>query len=45
MRRALMNLLPALVTFAPSLFVLAITILAIANNLHGLARVRMPHAG
>jgi len=45
MRRFLMNLLPALVTFAPSLFVLAITILAIANNLSGLARVRIPHAG
>jgi hypothetical protein len=45
MRRALMNLLPSLVTFAPSLFVLAMTILAIANNLPGLARVRIPHAG
>jgi hypothetical protein len=45
MRRVLMNLLPSLVMFAPSLFVLAITILAIANNLPGLARVRIPHAG
>jgi hypothetical protein len=45
MRRFLMNLLPSLVTFAPSLFVVAITILAIANNLSGLARVRIPHAG
>jgi hypothetical protein len=45
MRRSLMNLLPALVMFAPSLFVLAITILAIANNLPGLCRVRIPHAG
>jgi hypothetical protein len=45
MRRFLTNLLPALVTLAPSLFVLAITILAIANNLPGLARVRIPHAG
>lgn len=44
MRRALMNLLPSLVTFAPSLFVLAMTILAIANNLPGLARVRISHA-
>ena len=45
MRRALMNLLPSLVTFAPSLFLVAVTILAIANNLPGLARVRIPHAG
>jgi hypothetical protein len=45
MRRALMSLLPSLVMFAPSLFVLAITILAIANNLPGLCRVRIPHAG
>lgn len=45
MRRALMNLLPSLVMFAPSLFLVAITILAIANNLPGLARVRIPHAG
>ena len=45
MRRALMNLLPSLVTFAPSLFLVAIAILAIANNLPGLARVRIPHAG
>ncbi|HEY4186380.1 MAG TPA: hypothetical protein VGP07_14995 [Polyangia bacterium] len=45
MRRFLTNLLPALVTFAPSLFVVAITVLAVVNNLHGLARVRIPHAG
>jgi hypothetical protein len=45
MRRFLTNLLPSLVTFAPSLFVLAITVLAIANNLPGLARLRIPHAG
>jgi hypothetical protein len=45
MRRALMNLLPSLVTFAPSLFVVAILILGIANNLPGLARIRIPHAG
>jgi len=45
MRRALTNLLPALVTFAPSLFLVAMMILAIANNLPGLARVRIPHAG
>jgi hypothetical protein len=45
MRRALMSLLPSLVTFAPSLFVVAITVLAIANNLHALVRVRIPHAG
>jgi hypothetical protein len=45
MRRFLTNLLPTLVSFAPSLFVVAITILAIANNLPGLTRVRIPHAG
>jgi hypothetical protein len=45
MRRALTNLLPSLVTFAPSLFLVAVMILAIANNLPGLARVRIPHAG
>ena len=45
MRRFLMNLLPSLATFAPSLFLVAVTILAIANNLPGLARVRIPHAG
>jgi len=45
MRRFLTSLLPSLVTSAPSLFVLAITILAIANNLPGLARLRIPHAG
>ncbi len=45
MRRFLMNLLPSLVTFAPSLFVVALMILALANNLSGLARVRIPHAG
>lgn len=45
MRRFLMNLLPSLVTFAPSLFLVAIAILAVANNLSGLARVRIPHAG
>jgi hypothetical protein len=45
MRRFLTNLLPALVTFAPALFVVAITVLAIANNMPGLARVRMAHAG
>jgi hypothetical protein len=45
MRRALMNLLPSLVMFAPSLFLVAVTILAIANNLPGLARMRIPHAG
>jgi hypothetical protein len=38
-----MNLLPSLVTAAPSLFVVAITILAIANTFH--ARVRIPYAG
>jgi len=45
MRRFLTNLLPALVTFAPSLFVVAITVLAIANTIHGLTRGRLPHAG
>lgn len=45
MRRWLTNLLPSLVSFAPSLFVVALTVLAIANNLPGLARVRIPHAG
>ena len=45
MRRFLTNLLPSLVTFAPSLFLVAITILAIANNVPGLARVRIPQAG
>jgi hypothetical protein len=45
MRRWLTNLLPSLVTLAPSLFVVAITILALANNLPGLTRVRIPHAG
>ena len=45
MRRVLMNLLPSLATFAPSLFAVAVTILAIANSFPGLARVRIPHAG
>ncbi len=45
MRRALTNLLPSLLTFAPSLFIVAVMLLAIANNLPGLARVRIPHAG
>lgn len=45
MRRFLTNLLPSLVTLAPSMFVVAITILTIANNIPGLARVRIPHAG
>ena len=45
MRRFLTNLLPSLVTFAPSLFVVALTVLAIANNIAGLGRVRIPHAG
>jgi len=45
MRRFLTNLLPSLVTLAPSLFVVAIMLLAIANNVPGLARVRIPHAG
>ena len=45
MRRFLTSLLPTLVTLAPSLFVVAITILAVANNVPGLARVRIPHAG
>ena len=42
MRRALMNLLPALASLAPSLFVVAIAALALANNI---ARVRIPSAG
>jgi hypothetical protein len=37
-----MNLLPALAAFAPSLFVVAVTALAIVNHL---ARVRIPSAG
>jgi hypothetical protein len=45
MRRTLTNLLPALATFAPSLFVVALTILAIANNFHAVVRGRLPHAG
>lgn len=45
MRLFLTNLLPALVTFAPSLFVVAITALAVANNLHALTRGRIRHAG
>ncbi|HLK91498.1 MAG TPA: hypothetical protein VKZ18_16505 [Polyangia bacterium] len=45
MRRFLVNLLPALAATAPSLFALALTVLAIANSLPGLARLRIPHAG
>jgi hypothetical protein len=41
MRRVLMNLLPVLAALAPSLFVVAITALAIANQV---ARVRIPSA-
>jgi hypothetical protein len=37
-----MNLLPALAALAPLLFVIAITTLAIANNI---ARARIPSAG
>jgi hypothetical protein len=44
MRRALMNLLPALVISAPSLFVLGMAIVALAN-LVGAARGRIPTAG
>ena len=40
-----MNLLPSLVMFAPSLFVVAITILAIANNLPGLGPGADPPCG
>jgi hypothetical protein len=45
MRRFLVNLLPTLATLAPSLFVVAITVLAVANRLPGLARLRIAHAG
>jgi hypothetical protein len=44
MRNALIDVLPALATVAPSLFVLALTTLVLANNLSGLARVRLPGA-
>ncbi len=45
MRRFLLNLLPALAASAPSLFALAVTVLAIANSFPGLGRLRIPHAG
>jgi hypothetical protein len=45
MRRFLVNLLPSLAALAPSLFVVAVTVLAIANKLPGVTRLRIPHAG
>jgi len=45
MRKALLNLLPALAASTPSLFAVVLAALAIANNLSGVARVRIPSAG
>ena len=45
MRRALTNLLPALAASGPTLFLVALMLLAIANKLLGGARVRVPSAG
>jgi hypothetical protein len=45
MRNALMNLLPALAATAPSLYAIALIAVALANNLSGFARVRIPSAG
>jgi len=44
MRKALIDVLPALAAAAPSLFALALTALVLANNLSCFARVRIPSA-
>jgi len=45
MHKALLNLLPALAASTTSLFAVVLATMAIANNLSGFARVRIPSAG
>jgi len=45
MRKALLDLLPALAAPSPSLFAIALAALVLANNFSGFARVRIPSAG